>query len=227
MMRIPVQTRSAPRRPPLTSKDALETVLHRARTVGFLGPGPIRFHVDHAMAFAAALPAEVRTFVDIGSGGGIPGLPVALERPELSGTLLDASNKRTAFLVWAVSELGLSDRIEVVTGRAEDVARDPEYRSAADAVVSRGFGPPAMTVECASGLVREGGLIVISEPPIRRAWPADGLATVSLVELPHGDQEGTNPDHKVVTFQRTGELDDRYPRSAKHLKRDALFQLDE
>ena len=250
------------RSPPLTTEAALEAVLHRARTVGFLGPGPISFHVEHAQAFADALPPWVERFVDIGSGGGIPGLPMALARPELTGYLLDASQKRTAFLVWAVAELGLNDRIEVITGRAEMVARDPHMRGSVDAVVSRGFGPPAMTVECAAGLVRDRGLVVISEPPARRSWPAGPLAELGLVELEPREMwtgpvavtasdsdedrrpaesgegeageggagesaspDGTSPAGRVVVFRRDGNLSDRFPRSAKALKRQPLFEL--
>ncbi len=186
--------------------------------MGFLGPGPIRFHIEHAQAFVHALPPGARTFVDIGSGGGIPGLPIALARPELTGTLLDASQKRTAFLVWAVQELGLADRIDVVTGRAEQIAHNPTYRGQADAVVSRGFGPPAMTVECATGLVRTGGIVVISEPPVRRTWPAEALAELGLTEC-EGDAAS------VVIFERTRDVASRYPRTAKQLKRSPLFEL--
>jgi 16S rRNA (guanine527-N7)-methyltransferase len=118
-------------------------VLERARDLGFLGPGPVAFHVEHARAYLPPLAGVVGAALDLGAGGGVPGLVLALERPDLRWTLLDAMTRRTAFLQEAVAELGLAN-VEVRTGRAEEV---PDLRERFKAVVARGFGPPAVTAE--------------------------------------------------------------------------------
>jgi hypothetical protein len=77
-----------------------------------------------------------------------------------------------------VEALGLSERVKVVEDRAETAARNVELRESADVVVSRSFGPPAVTAECAVGFLRVGGHLVVSEPPgetLPRRWPANGL----------------------------------------------------
>lgn len=136
-------------------------VLEEARALGFLGPGPLSFHVEHARAYLPALASVAGAVCDLGAGGGVPGLVLAVERPDLSFTLLDAMTKRTAFLERAVSALELTN-VTVRTARAEEV---PDLRGAFAAVVARSFGPPAVVAECGAPLLQPGGVLVVSEPP--------------------------------------------------------------
>lgn len=98
--------------------------------------------------------------------------------------LLDSSQRRTNFLREAVGRLGIDTRLRVVTARAEAAARDPGLRGRFDAVVARSFGPPAVTAECAVGLLRIGGNLVVSEPPGEEGpsgrWPEAGLAELGF-----------------------------------------------
>jgi hypothetical protein len=106
-----------------------------------------------------------------------------------------------------VVELDLSDRVQVVRGRAEELGHRVEHRFRYDAVVARSFGPPAMTLECAAPLLRPGGRCVISEPPQRRAWSSTGLAEIGLAARPA-------PSGYAV-FERTDDVADRYARTAR------------
>ena len=204
----------------------LERVLDRARHLGFLGPGPIRAQVEHAQRYGAGLAGLVHPepagsesgrleLVDLGAGGGVPSLPLLVAHPELRVTLVDVLQKRWAFLVWALVELGLTDRAEAWCGRAEDLGHDPGRRGVYDAVIARGFGPPAQTVECAAPLLRPGGRLVISEPPGGRTWPPEGLARAGLAGLQRA--EG------IVVFERSGEVPDELPRSNREQRRRPLF----
>lgn len=154
--------------------------LERARGRGFLGPGPVLDHVEHSEGFLAALHGLTGTIADLGSGGGVPGLPLALARPDLRVVLIEAGHRRVRFLDEAVAALGLQDRVTVVEGRAEALGRG-SMRGSLDAVVARSFGPPAATAECAAPLLRVGGRLVVSEPPSGAArWPDVGVAMVGL-----------------------------------------------
>lgn len=159
--------------------DALVEQLTRARALGFLGPGPVEDHIVHAAGFVAAVEGLSGRVIDLGSGGGVPGLIVALARPDLGLVLVDAMAKRCAFLESAVAALGLAGT-RVIQGRAEEVGRS-ELRGTADAVLARGFGPPAVTAECGAPLLRVGGLLVVSEPPVGpERWPEAGTALFGL-----------------------------------------------
>lgn len=157
----------------------LRAQLERARALGFLGPGPVEAHVEHAAGFVAALAGIRGRVIDLGSGGGVPGLVVAQSRPDLEVVLMDAMAKRSAFLAAAVAALGLANS-EVVTGRAESLGRGP-LRGTAAGVLARGFGSPAVTAECAAPFLRVGGHLIVSEPPdpVDR-WPVEGLAELGL-----------------------------------------------
>jgi len=155
--------------------------LQRARTLGFLGPGPVEEHIDHAAGFLGALTGVEGMVVDLGSGGGVPGLIIGVARPDLDLVLVDATARRCRFLDGAVAALAL--RASVVEGRAEVVGRSSR-RGAADAVVARAFGGPGATAECAAPLLRLGGLLLVSEPPepAPDRWVAGGLAKLGLTQ---------------------------------------------
>lgn len=162
------------------SSPGLLRVLERAQQLGFLGPGPVDAHVAHAAAYLPVLEGVSGRIADLGSGAGLPGLPIALARPDLALVLVDAGERRVEALRRAVEELGLEARVDVVLGRAEVVGRG-ELRGTLDAVVARAFGPPAVTAECAAPLLRLGGRLIVSEPPDgAHRWPAEAIAELGL-----------------------------------------------
>ncbi len=156
----------------------LITVLERSRALGFLGPGPIEKQLDHARAFVDLVEDGERV-LDLGSGGGLPGLVLLMYRHDLDMILLDAHGRRTAFLCEAIDELGVNARVEC--GRAEDLGRRPDLRASVDVVTSRSFGPPAVTAECAAPFLRVGGRLLVSEPPSAQGrWNADACGRLGL-----------------------------------------------
>lgn len=164
--------------------DALLGQLERSRSLGFLGPGPVADHLDHADAFVAALASTTGRVVDLGSGGGVPGLVLARARPDLDLVFVDAMGKRCDFLRQAVEALGF-EHVEVVHARAETVGRGP-LRGTSAVVVARSFGPPAVTAECAAPLLGPKGRVLVSEPPDAPSerWPTAGLAELGLAAGP-------------------------------------------
>ncbi len=197
----------------LVLDDALLDVLEESRRLGFLGPGPVTGHIRHATTFLAQM-SEPGRVLDLGSGGGVPGLVLAVALRSTSFVLLDAMQRRCRFLDDAVTALGLSSRVSVRCGRAEELAHDPALRAQFDVVVVRSFGPAAVAAECAVGFVAPStGRVLVSEPPSSdpgRAsrWPTGGLGTLAL-EL--GDRWSTS--HGTVQVLRsTGVVDERFPR---------------
>lgn len=193
----------------------LTDLLEEARQRGFLGPGPVEPHLDHARAFAVAAGEPPARAVDLGAGGGLPGLVLAQEAwPEASWVFVDAQRKRTDFLLEAVEALGLEDRVTVVTERAELVARDLAHRAAYDLVVSRSFGPPAVVLECAAPLLRAGGRFVVSEPPatgVTGRWPTAALATLGCGPA-QGQVVGDGEGYHFARIEQVELTAERFPR---------------
>ena len=166
-------------------------MLEEARGLGFLGPGPVAGQLDHAGGFAAVVrelfgAGGPGVAGDLGSGGGVPGLVLAMTFPSCHWILVESMVRRAAFLRSAVAELRLGECVTVVEERAEVVGRSVGYRGRLDLVVARGFGPPAAAAECAAPLLRVGGHAVVSEPPggDPGRWPAGDLAQLGLVPAP-------------------------------------------
>lgn len=143
----------------------LEAVLARAQAEGALGSWPIADVVDHAREFVAALPPDVESVLDLGTGAGIPGLIIALDRPDLRVTLADRRGKRIDALRRACAVLGWTERVTPVAMDAEVMVRESAWRASFDVVVARGFAEPRTTLRLASQLARHHGRVIVSEPP--------------------------------------------------------------
>lgn len=145
----------------------------------------------HAGAFAQLLGEGPGVVFDLGSGGGLPALPAALAAPGWRWVLIEAQLRRVDLLRSAVRHLGLADRVAVRHERAESTGRDPQCRGAADVVTARSFGPPAVVAECAAPLLRVGGRLVVSEPPVRSdRWPVAAVGAVGVGRAVHHEVDG-------------------------------------
>jgi len=149
--------------------------------------------VQHALGFGRALRAiseadsvDVSRLIDLGSGGGLPGLVLGLLFDDLELVLLDASSRSVDFLRYAGSKLGMESKVTVCHERAEIAGRDPSMRGMFDVVTARSFGRPAVTAECGAPFLKVGGYLVVSEPPEPRGssrWPSGGPEMLGLEDI--------------------------------------------
>jgi 16S rRNA (guanine527-N7)-methyltransferase len=146
-------------------RKTLDDVLGDAQKWGTLGRRSISETIAHARQFLAPLEDCRGSVVDIGTGAGVPGLVIAVERPDLQLVLVDRRATRMDALSRGVLAMGLGDRVEVITADVDDLGRNPNHAGRYGAVVCRGFGPPEVTVRLARPLQKNGGTIVVSEPP--------------------------------------------------------------
>ena len=114
---------------------------------------------------------DAKKLVDVGSGGGLPGLPLKIARPELSVTLVEADQDKAAFLVRACAALDLQD-VDVVAKRAEKVGQDPLYREAFDVAVARALAPMPVLAELCLPLVKVGGRLLAQKTSTEGVEPA-------------------------------------------------------
>ena len=177
-----------------TISEPVRAALVESQRLGFIGQRPIDDVIEHARAFVGALDEVTGTVVDLGAGGGIPGLVIAHDRSDLHITLVDRRSKRTDFLERVVRRLRWSERVAVM---ASDVEAVITSGAMFDAVVARGFGPPDMTLGYAVQVVRPAGRIVISEPPSGDRWDRERLAELGIRRF-------ETLDTRVVRFDRDG-----------------------
>ncbi len=120
-----------------------------------------REHVlDSLTALHLLRRAGIAEFVDLGSGGGYPGLPLAIALPARRALLIESVGKKARFLEVVIAALGLADRVAVAAARAEAIAADPRHRGRWPAVVSRAVADLTELSELALPLLTEGGLLV-------------------------------------------------------------------
>ena len=166
------------------SRPADESALIAALTAiqerGAIGGTSIEHAIEHAQHFVRRIPADVARRADLGSGGGLPGLVIAVRRPDLEVTLVERRATRADLLRRAVAALGLGERVTVF---ADDVAALIRTSPGSfDAVTARSFAAPPITARCGAALLRAGGRLVVSEPPDDdpMRWPPALLAPLGL-----------------------------------------------
>ncbi|MCL1856006.1 MAG: 16S rRNA (guanine(527)-N(7))-methyltransferase RsmG [Clostridia bacterium] len=190
-----------------------------------------RLYIDSLAPLSADdLFPQDAALIDVGSGAGFPGVPIAIVRPDLRVTLLDALSKRVKFLHDVVETLTLGN-LTVRHGRAEDEAHDPALRENFDVAVAKAVASLPVLCELLLPFVRVGGTMVCYKgPSVAEEWEAGSRAAAALgggrlitypVYLP------SQPDwrHCVVVGHKMKGTLRHYPRKAGELNRKPLGAL--
>lgn len=199
----------------------LDEVFARAQQQGLIGRSASpRREWAHAAAMARELgdPAEIQC-LDLGTGAGLPGIVMAMSWPGTRWVYVDRRSRSEAFVSWAVGVLGLGERARIVRGDAADLARDARFEGGFDLVVARAFGPPAVTAECATGFMRPGSRLIVSEPGVDEPgrWSPEPLEMLGLAV------RATGGPPRFVDIVKVAPHDDRYPRRPAAMRREPLY----
>jgi 16S rRNA (guanine527-N7)-methyltransferase len=181
-------------------------------------------HVGDSLTLLPYLPKTSFTLADVGTGGGMPGMPVAIARPDAKITLIESTQKKAVFLEEAVRQIGLTN-VRVAPCRAEDEARGPN-RERYDVVVARALAAMNVLVEWCLPLVKingkllamKGGKIAEELPAAARAIKMLGGAepTVHAADLPGSDH------HVIVEIVKPRRTEKRFPRTTAKTKESPL-----
>lgn len=136
-------------------------------------------HVPESRALARWLGEPAGQWMDLGTGGGLPGLVLADEHPRAEWVLVDARRKKTREVERFAEALGV--RCRVVAGRAEELAWEAEWRGAFTGVVARAVAPLEVLLELARGFLMPDGRLVAVKG--RRAWEEVQVASAALEPL--------------------------------------------
>jgi len=140
-----------------TIRQYVDILVSRGVDWGLIGPREIgrlwERHILNSIALESLIPEGCRV-ADVGSGAGLPGIPLAILRPDLEMTLIEPMLRRSNFLTEALDELGLDDRVTVVRGRAEDADLH------VDVVVSRAVAKLATLINWTADLIVDSGSLL-------------------------------------------------------------------
>lgn len=156
--------------------------------------------------------------LDVGTGGGFPGIPLKIINPTSKITLLDSLNKRIKFLNEVIKELNLKD-IDAIHGRAEDFARQGEYREQFDGVVSRAVANMTVLSEFCLPYVKVGGYFVALKGPsideeLDESKKAISILGGKIEKVVDVTVEGSDLRHNLVIIKKIKPTPKKYPRKA-------------
>jgi 16S rRNA (guanine527-N7)-methyltransferase len=175
---------------------------------------------EHVLDSLAAVPllrgAGIDEFLDLGSGGGFPGLPLAVALPAKRALLVESIGKKARFLATAADACGLGNHVRVAATRAETLAADPHHRGHWQAVVVRAVADLAELAELSLPLLQVGGLLIAW-----KRWPMDEEMARSEIALHQmkGRLGSVEPvgvpgleDHVLVVIEKVAETGREWPR---------------
>ncbi|MGJ8635305.1 MAG: 16S rRNA (guanine(527)-N(7))-methyltransferase RsmG [Phycisphaerales bacterium] len=184
---------------------------------------------DRSAATSPGSPGEERRkkIIDVGSGGGLPGIPLAIVMPGVDFVLLDATKKKTDFIANCVEWLGLTN-VEVINGRAEGLGQDKGrkvlqgyeggHRESYDGAMARAVGKVAMIAELTVPLVKVGGLVVLTKGEKAGEEVAEAKKALHMLHTHHVGTVET-PTGRVVVLEKQRTTPKMYPRKDGEPKR--------
>jgi 16S rRNA (guanine527-N7)-methyltransferase len=192
----------------------------RANVIGTRDPRTVLLdHVLDSLSSFLFIPLrEARRLVDVGSGGGLPGLPIKLARSEFELALVESTGKKADFLRLVVAALSLS-HVEVVNKRAEEIGHTPEHRGAYDAATTRAVARLSVVAEYCVPLLRLGGHAICMKGRIEpdefsegnRAARHLGASVLDVIPVPLLP-EVTDKERNLVVLEKVRKTPTKYPR---------------
>lgn len=174
--------------------------------------------IDCIKAFKSEPIKNAKTIIDVGTGAGFPGLPIAIINPNVEVTLLDSLNKRINFLQEVANELNLQG-IEFIHGRAEDFGKNEEYREKFDVATARAVAGLPILMEFCVPFVKVGGYFICLKGPnanleleeSKVAMEVLGIEFVEKIDIKLPDLE---LNHNILVFKKIKNTPSKYPRKA-------------
>ena len=178
----------------------------------------IKHNADSLMCVDFPEFQSAKNVIDVGTGGGFPGIPLAVYAPDKNFTLLDSLNKRLRIIDELAGSLDISN-ITLVHGRAEDIARTKEHREKYDLCVSRAVSNLATLSEYCLPFIKVGGYLLAYKGPgadqeAEEAAKALKILGGRLVSIRETTMEEYGLDHRILVIEKVRNTPKTYPRKA-------------
>ena len=182
--------------------------------------------IDSVCCISDSRWKEAKSVVDVGTGAGFPGLPLAIVSPEKEFLLIDSLNKRIRILNEIIAELGLKNTA-AVHGRAEELARRKEYREKFDICVSRAVSRLSVLAEYCLPFIRAGGHLIAYKGPDAESEAKDAASAITALggvteEISETCMEQYGINHRMVYIRKVRKTPAAYPRKAGTPERSPL-----
>lgn len=182
--------------------------------------------IDSIKVFKFEKLKNGRKVIDIGTGGGFPGIPMKIVNPSTEVVLLDSLNKRINFLNEVIKDLELNN-IRTIHGRAEDFARESRYREQFDVATSRAVANLTVLSEFCLPYVKVGGYFVAMKGPAIEEEMKDAKNAIKILggqveKIIEVDIEGSDLNHNLVVIKKIKETPSKYPRKAGMVTKNPL-----
>jgi 16S rRNA (guanine527-N7)-methyltransferase len=182
--------------------------------------------IDSIKAFKRNEFKTANNLIDVGTGAGFPGIPIAIMKEDIKVTLLDSLNKRINFLNTVISQIGISN-VTTIHSRAEDGARRLELRERFDIATSRAVANMSVLSELCLPYVKTGGSFIALKGPsvdqeIQDSMNAIKILGGKLVEVCEVNIENTELKHNLVIVKKIKECAKTYPRKAGLITKNPL-----
>ncbi|MBW9173249.1 16S rRNA (guanine(527)-N(7))-methyltransferase RsmG [Clostridium estertheticum] len=183
--------------------------------------------IDSMKVFKFDQLKNAKNVIDIGTGGGFPGIPMKIIKPEVNIVLLDSLNKRIIFLNEVINRLDLKN-IKAIHGRAEDFAQEKQYREKFDVAVSRAVANLTVLSEYCIPYVKVGGYFVAMKGPaveeeIKLSKNAIKMLGGQIEHIEKVQIEGSDLNHNLVIIKKISQTHKKYPRKAGMVAKVPLF----
>ena len=161
---------------------------------------------------------ENKNIIDVGTGAGFPGIPLAIMLPQTNFVLIDSLDKRITFLKTVLEELGLSN-VTLYHGRAEDFGKSEEYREKFDVATARAVAGLPILMEFCVPFVKVGGYFICLKGPnanleleeSKAAMDTLGIEFIEKIDIKLPDLE---LNHNILVFKKVKNTPSKYPRKA-------------
>lgn len=182
--------------------------------------------IDSMKIFKFAPLKQANKIIDIGTGGGFPGIPMRILRPEVEMVLLDSLKKRINVLQDILTNIGIKN-VDTIHGRAEEFAQSLPYREKFDAVVSRAVANLTVLSELCIPYVKVGGYFVALKGPsvndeVKEAKKAISLLGGKLEDIIEIEIEDSDLNHNLVIIKKVKNTPKQYPRKAGSITKNPL-----